>query len=269
MRPGTGRTLLFVSTAAALLLARVALAEAPSDSLQTSRLEVTSDVDSATVYLDTLLAGRTPLILDGLAPGIHVLRILPHRPDEWSVQAVADTVHLLPGETRAILYQLRAFIPLHTDPPGAEVYLNDSLAGITPLLLKPSGLHADTRVVLKMNGFEAVPILPSSLTGETALTVALKASWQAQPQEGSPFIPATSPWNTRRVGLFVSGGVSILAGAGAAYFKIAADDRQEAFLATGDPALASERKRLDTLAGISLVFAQAGIMVLSYLLVAE
>lgn len=60
-----------------------------------------------------------------------------------------------------------------------------------------------------------------------------------------------------------------LGGIGAAYLKIAADSRQEAYLATGDPALASERRRLDTMAGVSLALAQAGIIVLSYLLITE
>jgi hypothetical protein len=257
-------------TACALtLVANIAVGASPADSVLTARLEVSADLDSAAVYLDTVHAGTTPLRLEAVTPGIHILRVVPPRPEEWTVQAVTDTVHLMPGRTHAVSYRLRAFVPILSDPPGAELYMNDSLAGVTPLLLKPSDIQKDTRLELRLKGFEPMPVLPSALTGETALTMALKGSWQGRPgEESTAFVPAHT-WSARKVGMFVSGGVSLLAGIGAAYFKIAADEKQEAYLATGDPGLATDRKRLDTLAGVSLAFAQAGIIVLSYLLITE
>ena len=266
----SGRSTAIALTACVLTLAsNIAVGASPADSVLTARLAVTSDLDSAAVYLDTVHVGNTPLVLNAVLPGIHVLRVLPPRPEEWSVQAATDTVHVLPGQTRTVSYRLRVFIPLHSDPAGAELFINDSLAGVTPLLLKPSDIREDARLELRLKGFEPMPVLPSALTGETALTLALKGGWQGEPAEAPTDLLPVQPWNARKVGLFVSGGVSILAGIGAAYFKISADEKQEAYLASGDPGLASERKRLDTLAGVSLAFAQAGIIVLSYLLITE
>lgn len=243
---------------------------APSaDSVLTARLEVTTALDSAAVFLDTLQLGKTPLMLDSVSPGTHSIRIVPPQPDAWTVQPVLDTVILLPGQTLVRSYRLRTFLPVRTDPGGAQLFLNDSLAGITPLLVRSSDIRPDTRLELRMDGFEPVVVLPSALAGETVLTVALKSGLRSQTPAGAPSVLTTQSWDARTVGRVVSGGVSILAGIGAAYFKVAADQKQEAYLATGDPALASERRRLDTLAAVSLILSQAGIIVLSYLLIAD
>lgn len=257
-------------TACALMLfAAMARGASPADTMQTAQVEVTTDPDSAVVYLDSILAGRTPLTLPAVLPGSHVLRVIPPRPEAWSVHPVTDTVHLSPGESRRLFYRLRSFIAIRSAPGGAGLYRNDSLAGITPFLVRPDELRPDDRLELRLTGYEPAVLLPSALAGETALTVALKAGWHNQAGEEPPAVLSTTHWTPRKVGLFVSGGVSILAGMGAAYFKIAADEKQEAYLATGDPAMASERRRLDTLAGVSLALAQAGIIVLSYLLISE
>lgn len=262
-------TPLLIAASLIVLAANTAHGARSADSLLTARLEVATDLDSATVFLDTLHVGKSPLILESVSPGPHIIRIVPPQPDAWTVQPVLDTVILLPGQTHVHSYRLRTFLPVRTDPGGAQLFLNDSLAGITPLLVRSSDIRPDTRLELRMEGFDPVVVLPSALTGETALTVALKAGLRSQNPAGAPSVLTTQSWDARTVGRVVSGGVSILAGIGAAYFKVAADEKQEAYLATGDPALASERRRLDTLAAVSLVLSQAGIIVLSYLLIAD
>lgn len=265
-----GKSTPMIATACALMLwATTATGASPADSVGTARFEVAADLDSAVVYLDSVHAGYTPLVLEGVVPGTHLVRVVPPRPEDWTVHSVLDTVLLVAGRSHSASYRLRSFIPIRSDPAGAELYMNDSLAGITPLLLRPSALHTDTHLELRRKGFEALPVLPSALTGETLFTLALNAGWQDPSGETtSPLLPSPS-WNPRKIGLFASGGVAILAGIGAAYFKIAADGKQESYLATGDPALASERRRLDTLAGVSLALTQAGIIVLTYLLTTE
>jgi hypothetical protein len=269
MRTGSGLHGECIQVITLALFISVAAMASPQDSLQTATLEIQTDLDSAAVFLDSACIGHTPLHLEGLIPGSYRLTVLPPRPEEWSVQRIIDTISLDPGTLTLRTYQLRSYVPVRSDPPGAAVYINDSLAGITPLLLKPSSIQKDSRLTLKLSGFETSTLSPGALIGESALTVALKAGWQAGPDGPSPFLPDRPAWSSRSVGLYVSGGVSVLAGIGAAWLKIAADDKQEAFLMTGDPALASERKRLDTWSGVSLAVAQAGIMVLSYLLITE
>jgi hypothetical protein len=242
--------------------------EDSSSTLRTAKLEVRTDRDSASVYLDSVYVGRTPLILDSLVAGKHVLRITPPHPEDWNAGAISDTVDLLSERLNSYMYPLLSFLSLTSIPSGASLYINDSLAGVTPLLLKPRDVHAGANLTLRMPGFEPAGIGPEAFTG-SALQIALKAGWQQRIDEETPFITGVTGWNTRRIGLYVSGGVSVLAGVAAAYFKIAADDKQSAYLETGDPSLLSDRRRLDTWAGISLAVTQAGLAFLSYLLITE
>jgi hypothetical protein len=237
-------------------------------SIRTVRLEVRTDCDSARVFLDSLYAGQTPLILDSVTAGEHLLRIVPPRPEEWNAGTISDTVTLLPGGQNVFTYALLSFVSLTSVPSGASLYINDSLAGITPVLLKPKNVRPGSILTLKMPGFEPAGIGPELLTG-TALQIALKAGWQQRTDEETPFLRVGTGWNSRRMGIFASGGVAVLAGVAAAYFKISADDKQSAYLETGDPALLKDRRRLDTLGGISLAAAGVGLAVLSYLLIAE
>ena len=235
---------------------------------QYARLEVRSDRDSATVYMDSVMVGRTPLVLDSVAPGSHIIRVVPPHPEEWNTGPVTDTVDCVAGHPNIFSFPLRSFISLTSIPPGASLYINDSLAGVTPLLLKPKDVHAGVDLTMKMHGFEPAGIGPEALTG-SALQIALKAGWQSPTDETTPFLSGREYWTPRRIGLYVSGGISVLAGVAAAYFKIAADDKQSAYEETGDPSLLADRRRLDTWAGISLAATQAALAFLSYLLITE
>lgn len=81
-----------------MLVATIALGASAADSTATARLEVTSDIDSAAVYLDSVYVGQTPLTLEAVPSGIHSIRVVPPRPEYWAVRAVTDTVHLLTGQ---------------------------------------------------------------------------------------------------------------------------------------------------------------------------
>jgi hypothetical protein len=268
MKPGLIATGLCLTMAGWTATAGAWCLQDSSSALRTATLEVRTDCDSARVYLDSVYIGRTPLVLDSLVAGNHFLRIIPPRPEDWSAEAVSDTVNLVPERVNSFTYPLLSFVSLTSIPSGASLYINDSLAGVTPLLLKPKNVHPGSNMMLKMPGFEPAGFGPEAFAG-TAFQVALKAGWQQRIDEETPFINGASGWNTRKIGLYVSGGVSVLAGVAAAYFKIAADEKQSAFMETGDVSLLSDRRRLDTWAGISLAATQVGLAVLSYLLITE
>jgi len=232
------------------------------------RLVLITDIDSARVYLDTLYAGVTPLAVDTLRPGTYRLRLLPPHTESWLAHAVDDTVSVSAGDTLTLRYTLREFLAVRSQPSGAMVYLGDSLVGESPGLVPADLLLPGRRLSLKKDGFEPFEVATAELKGSILQTL-LKPGWQTPPGEDSPYVSALPGWSPRRIGLYVSGGTSVLAGVAAAYFKIAADDRQAAFLETRDPAILSERKRLDTWAGITFAVTQAALAVFSYLLISE
>jgi hypothetical protein len=266
------KNLLIACTILGVVLSVPAAAgDVPVDSLAASgqaRLEILADIDSALVYLDTLYAGRTPLVLDSLPTGTYLARILPPHEQSWLEHAIIDTLVLNPGQRMSRRYVLREYLAVRSDPPGAQVFLGDSLAGETPLLLRIALLRPDERLMLKKDGFEPFALNTDGVRGSIVQST-LKAGWQHPPLEESPFLTGISGWSPRRIGLYVSGGAAVLAGIASAYFKISADDRQEAYLESGNPALLSERQRLDTWAGVTFAITQVGLAIFSYLLISE
>ncbi len=233
-----------------------------------AHIVLATDIDSAHVYLDTVFAGLTPLVVDSVSPGEHRLRILPPHAESWLVHAVDDTLTLEAGQTLTLRYALREYLAVQTRPSGARVYLGDSLMGETPGLLPAELLLPERRLSVKKDGFEPFSVNAADLKGSTIQPL-LKLGWQTPPLEESPYVTGLPGWSARRVGLYVSGGASVLAGIVAAYCKIAADDRQASYLESGDPAILDERRRLDTWAGISFALTQVGFAVFSYLLISE
>ncbi len=243
----------------------------PDDSVTVSEVagvKIFADIDSALVFLDGSYVGRTPFAADSLRPGTYIFRISHPHIESWLGTTVTDSLVLAPGQTQTLHYAVRSYVSVNSQPSGAGVYLDDSLAGTTPFLLHPSLLHPGLRVALKKEGFETVSLGASELSGSVFQT-ALKAGWQRLPPDESQLFVSPDGWSTRRIGLYVSGGVSVLAGIAAAYFKIAADERQAAYLQSGTPALLTERRRLDTWAGVSFALTQVGLALFCYLLISE
>lgn len=107
----------------------------------TARLHVQSEPTGATVILDGTVRGITPVELRVVRPGLHQLRT--SRPG-----FVPDlrTVQLASGEAAAALVKLRpisGLLLVLSDPPGAEVWLQERRLGVTPLPVTdlPLGTH--------------------------------------------------------------------------------------------------------------------------------
>jgi hypothetical protein len=196
-----------LSTLLVLLAVRPAAGEI-IDSLEThslAHLGISADVDSSIVYLDGVFVGRTPLKLDSVAAGPHVLLVFAPKEASWFGKP--DSAHFLldPGMNMDLTFQVR-----------------------TPLQFKPS----------------LVPVV-------------------------SPLLQDSDGSNGRSLAIWASGGVTVVAGIAAAYYKIAADERNDSYLLTGNRALRDERRRLDTLSGIAFAAMQLGFAVFSYLLLSE
>lgn len=269
--PGASGTTTFSDSTSIVDTTSIADNTAVADTTASARrssVAITSDIDSALVFLDSVFVGRTPFKTDSLRPGIHVLKISHPRVESWHGGIFTDTLRLEPGETKTLRYDVRTYVSVTSVPPGADVYVDDSLAGRTPFLVHPSLLRQDLHLAVKKDGFESVAMNASDLTG-SVFQIALRGGWQKPPAEESPYFNAHPGLSSRQLGLYLSGGLSVVAGVAAAYCKIAADDRQAAYLESGNASLLTERKRLDTWAGISFAVTQVGLAVFSYLLISE
>lgn len=69
--------------------------------------------------------------------------------------------------------------------------------------------------------------------------------------------------------LYLTGATAIISGATAAYFKIKADDRYQAYQLRGEQALLSETNRLDAVSAVALIATQVSLGLFTYFILSE
>ena len=253
---------------AAMILLGTVTGPAPDSSAPARcSLTIRTGPDTATVYVDSVRAGRTPLSRDSLRGGSHVLRLVQEDTTSWLTGSITDTVYLSPGESRTLRYAFERRVMVVTDPSGALVYIGDSAAGTTPLMLtsSPRPLPSDVSVV--RSGYEST-IVPLPGSGSGVARAVLHKMWQSEPSE-NPFMKESGSSERTGLRLYMAGGLTVAAGAAAAYLKIKADGRNALFQETGNPALQDETRRLDVSAAIALAATEIGFAFFTYYLLSD
>jgi len=222
-------------------------ASADSTATGWASITVRSLPDSARVSVDTLDAGRTPVRVDSLTAGLHRLRLIHPDISNWLTIPIEDTVRLSPGEHRTLEYAFKQLYSLVSLPSGAEVAVGDSVVGTTPMTLFPERIPAGSPMKLRKNGFFPA-LVDLSLASRGVVIVALSPESGMPAQIEDALGPAADSGR-----LIIPGAMAVLSGGLAAYFKIKADDRHTAYLATGNPSYRAERNRLDNQAAGFLV----------------
>ena len=231
----------------------------------TARLTVTSEPQGARIYLDTLFAGVTPVTLDSLE-GRLTLRVLGAEPSSWLAPVIIDTLILVAGQDTTVHYRLETRYYLNTIPSGAEVFVGDSLAGLTPLVFADSLVNRGSMLSLRKEGFANARVGPNDLTS-TSLILPLSIL-PGSPTEKALALGSAVP-SPDRLRLHLSGYSTLLFGLMTAYLKSRADNANEAFLRTGDPAFLDRRNRLDSQAAISIVATEISLGMFIYFLLLE
>jgi len=120
--------------------------------VKAGELEVKSKPSGAKVYMDGKEAGETPVILSGVVPGRHQIRVIKEGYDPFEVMEVLGV------ERKEIIASLKKTVrggdlAVHTAPPGATIYLEGKLVGTSPYDGK--GLSPGTyRIRVIKEGFE-------------------------------------------------------------------------------------------------------------------
>jgi hypothetical protein len=163
------------------------------------------------------------------------------------------------------------------DFDGCMVYLDGASAGSTPLTLDSVSCGRHSLLVRSKNpaswfrrSDSAKVLLMPGETRELKFSVLLPFTIEPGSQDrNSPIVLLENGTTGRTIGIWTSGGAAVVAGIAAAYFKIAADDRNETYIRTGNSGLLDERKRLDFAAGVALLATQLAFALFTYLLLSE
>ena len=115
----------------------------------TGSLYITSNTSGASIYVDGSYRGITPVTLSGLTTGSHTVRILQSGYNDYSL-----TTLVYAGQTTTVSTALITSTPTPTQtgsivitssPTGADVYIDGSYRGISPVTL--SGLTTGSHTV--------------------------------------------------------------------------------------------------------------------------
>lgn len=119
------------------------LRQDPPTLVARGELRIETEPEGASVWVDGLAVGRSPLSLKGIAPGPHQVRVSAdgHAPAELRLQVAAG---MATPPLRFVLAPTGALLAVRTEPAGAVVLLDGRSLGVTPLeagLVRP-GPHA-------------------------------------------------------------------------------------------------------------------------------
>ncbi len=115
-------------------------------------ITVNSVPSGASVYLDGILRGKTPVTFTA-EPGSHTLKLSR---SGYKTKVVTFTLHS--GERRTFNYTLQRIVQygtlkINSNPQGAKVYVDGTYKGTTPLSI-PSIRVGTHEVKVKMSGYE-------------------------------------------------------------------------------------------------------------------
>lgn len=242
-------------------------AEADSLNRHLSRLTIRADVDGAYVLIDGVPFGRTPVVIDAVQPGVHQLRLQHPDLTNWLAPVITDTIRVGHGTLSTLHYDFEHRAMILSDPFGGEVRSGDSLLGTTPLLLTAPPRQGGEPLTISRTGYQPA-LVGLSQANRGIVSATLSPLWRTEARPDN-LLEESGRNGARSSRLFITGATTVLSGIAAAYLKTKADDRYQAYHATGDAAILSETRRLDRAAGISLALTQIGFALFTVFLLSD
>jgi hypothetical protein len=223
-------------------------------------LTIQSTPESAYVLVDGKHVGYTPISLDSLGPGTHILTLQHPDIENWLTEPTTDTVRIAEGEHKTLRYNLSTHYFITSTPFGAEVVLGDSIIGITPCLTSMD--IGEQTLLLRKPGYE-----PSTVHTYGASTIATPLTkLSLNDGNAETYFKESDEGSHKTLALYGAGAATVLSGVVAAYLKIKADNRYEQYLLTGESRDLSQTRLLDTSAGIAIIVTQVGLGLFTYIL---
>ncbi|OIO22258.1 hypothetical protein AUJ13_04955 [Candidatus Micrarchaeota archaeon CG1_02_49_24] len=140
--------------------------QAPPATPGTGGLELNSTPTDAFVYIDGVYMGRTPLTIRGLIPGGHELKVSSSNYLEFKTTVLIEADKTQAFSPTLDLKGTFSTLKIDTNPSNADVWLNGSFQGMTPLQKIYPG-NNKFRVQLQKPGYVTYTTNRSTTEGQT------------------------------------------------------------------------------------------------------
>ncbi len=94
-------------------------------------LFVSSNVNGASVYLDSLFLGVTPLERNDVSPGVYRLRVLHSNHRSWYRKSIEEIIELRPDQRFVYHADFEYVYQIRSIPFGAKISFDNSFVGET------------------------------------------------------------------------------------------------------------------------------------------
>lgn len=130
----------------------------------TGSIKVTSNPGGASVYLDGVYKGTTPMTISNVPIGSHIVKLKKQGYNEVEKTVIVSASHTTTVSLQ--LLQQTGSIKVSSNPSGASVYLDGAFKGTTPIILSnvPVGSHT---IKLTKSGYNDASKTVSVSVGKT------------------------------------------------------------------------------------------------------
>lgn len=210
-----------------------------------ARVSINTDIDNSQIFINNKPEGQGSVVLD-LEKGNYLL-LITGPVKEWGTKTFNDTIKVNSCEKISLSYSFNNRRFLDSEPQDAEVIVNDSSLGYTPLFVPVEV----TKFMLKKPSYEPREIeIKKDKTSQT-----FKLNFIGKEEDDSFY--------KRPVFKYLLGGIVVL-GVATAYFKIKADNFFSNYQKTSDNTYLDQTHKYDLLSGISFGALQVNLGVLIY-----
>ncbi len=124
-----------------------------SDSTAAAYVTIEGVEEGLPVFVDRHFTGVTPLFRHPVAIGRHEIIVRSPWWPAWNVPDFASTIDAVAGETLIVHPRFVEPLYIESTPYGAEVFLDDDKAGVTPLMIRRTA-GSDTLLRILKPGYE-------------------------------------------------------------------------------------------------------------------
>ena len=185
------------------------------------------------LFLDGKFIGESPIANKTIEPGSHSLLAYRHFYPAWGVIPWHYEFVVEPSEKISLHIPKIRFYAIKSKPFAAEVYLNNTLLGTTPLYIN---LEADAtnNLLVKKSGYKDYS-LQLDFQKLPTIDVVLVPEAESEKKTQQIYSKKINNLKTKRVISWICLGTTLISGAAALHFKHEANENYDRYLRSGNP----------------------------------